>query len=554
MLIDVSGSMKKNDPHNIRVPALKLLVNLLPPDSRAGLWLFAGETTPLVDGTRVDDAWKQNALRQAAKVHSRGMYTHVEDALLQATADWKAPLSQARRSVILLTDGVVDVSSDPQQSKASRDRIINRIIPALQQNSVQVHTIALSANADHELLKKIAFDTGGWNKSVDSAGELQRVFLKMFKKAVPRDNVPLVDNAFSIDAGIDEFSVLVFRKSGAPPTRLIDPAGSEYTSAAAGANIRWQSEGDYDLVTVMDPPEGRWKLDAEVDPDNQVMVVTDLKLILDELPNYVSEKEPLNISVSIADNGKRISRMDFLKLVEVGITQTDELDRTREWKIPHADESSGRYVQAVGETLSPGRQHFRIVANGKTFTREVGYSVDVVENPVSMEARMDADGEVLVVELRADGDVLDPRSLEAVARIVAADGSTVETEFADAAGAIQAVVEISPDASRSIVNFEVAARTVRGNPVNPKVRPLIIDEQYLQELRGVGPESGGMDDELDDELDDGIEAVEEPDWNRTAIIAVAINLVLIVGGIFTVRYFRNRSRSEQQRLIDRLAT
>ncbi|RLA17269.1 MAG: hypothetical protein DRQ56_09430, partial [Gammaproteobacteria bacterium] len=31
VLIDVSGSMKQNDPRNLRIPALKLLVNLLPP-------------------------------------------------------------------------------------------------------------------------------------------------------------------------------------------------------------------------------------------------------------------------------------------------------------------------------------------------------------------------------------------------------------------------------------------------------------------------------------------------------------------------------------------
>jgi len=40
VLIDISGSMKKNDPNNLRRPALRLLVGLLPEDSRAGVWTF----------------------------------------------------------------------------------------------------------------------------------------------------------------------------------------------------------------------------------------------------------------------------------------------------------------------------------------------------------------------------------------------------------------------------------------------------------------------------------------------------------------------------------
>ena len=40
ILIDTSGSMKKTDPQNLRVPALKLLINLLPAGTQTGIWLF----------------------------------------------------------------------------------------------------------------------------------------------------------------------------------------------------------------------------------------------------------------------------------------------------------------------------------------------------------------------------------------------------------------------------------------------------------------------------------------------------------------------------------
>jgi hypothetical protein len=40
VLIDVYGSMKQNDPNNLRQPALRLLTGLLPTGSKAGIWTF----------------------------------------------------------------------------------------------------------------------------------------------------------------------------------------------------------------------------------------------------------------------------------------------------------------------------------------------------------------------------------------------------------------------------------------------------------------------------------------------------------------------------------
>lgn len=40
VLIDVSGSMRQNDPQNLRRPALRMLVGLVQPGTHAGVWTF----------------------------------------------------------------------------------------------------------------------------------------------------------------------------------------------------------------------------------------------------------------------------------------------------------------------------------------------------------------------------------------------------------------------------------------------------------------------------------------------------------------------------------
>ncbi|RQW02957.1 VWA domain-containing protein, partial [candidate division KSB1 bacterium] len=123
VLIDVSGSMKQNDPHNLRIPALKLLVNLMPPGAWAGVWLFAEQAQPLVPLERVDQNWQKQALALAAKIHSRGQRTDIEAALKKAALERQTADATSRRRLILLTDGLVDVGKEADKNAASKKRI-----------------------------------------------------------------------------------------------------------------------------------------------------------------------------------------------------------------------------------------------------------------------------------------------------------------------------------------------------------------------------------------------------------------------------------------------
>lgn len=181
ILIDVSGSMKQNDPNNLRAPALKLLVGLLPNNSRAGVWTFGKEVNMQVKLDDVNDAWKKYARNEAKNIHSFGLFTNIEDAINRATWDWKDPDPKYQRTLILLTDGVVDISKDAAVNLESRQRVISKLLPKLNNADVKINTIALSDNADHKLLQQLATRTNGWYSSVSSANDLKRKFLHLLK-------------------------------------------------------------------------------------------------------------------------------------------------------------------------------------------------------------------------------------------------------------------------------------------------------------------------------------------------------------------------------------
>lgn len=256
ILIDISGSMRQNDPDNLRRPALRMLAGLLQPDTRAGVWTFAKWVNNLVPVAEVDAAWKTRIQSLSKKINSPGQFTNIEEVLLKASADWEGAAEGEARHLILLTDGMVDVSKQADENAQSRARIIDEILPRLQSAKVRVHTIALSERADHELMKRLAGETGGWYQQVAQAEELQRAFLRMFETVGTPDALPLEDNRFTVDASISEATVLLFSKADAPPPVLFSPSGEEFTDSDLTAGVAWYRDQGYDLITIASPAKG----------------------------------------------------------------------------------------------------------------------------------------------------------------------------------------------------------------------------------------------------------------------------------------------------------
>ena len=123
ILIDVSGSMKQNDPANLRIPALKLINGLIPTGSRAGVWTFGRYIENTVKWGAVNDNWRKQADQGAGKIHSSGLFTNIESVLKRASIGWDNDDPKTNRIMLLLTDGQVDISKDAAKNAASRERV-----------------------------------------------------------------------------------------------------------------------------------------------------------------------------------------------------------------------------------------------------------------------------------------------------------------------------------------------------------------------------------------------------------------------------------------------
>lgn len=408
ILVDVSGSMKQSDPDNLRVPALKLLADLMPPGSRVGVWLFDQKAHELLAPRVLDQATGRRLHALASQIHSRGAYTDIEGVLRKAIHDWQG--TSEERAVMLLTDGKVDISSNPDESQSSRQRIISELIPALQQIKARVYSVALSDQADAPLLRQLSESTGGWFEVAHDASALQKKFLNIYKKAIPHESVPIINNDFRVDARVQEFSVVVFLKPGARPTRIKPPNSRAWGQANVPATARWRHEAGYDLVTVHSPDAGTWKLEADLDPDNQVVVVTDLKLEHTPPPALLHQGDQLDLAAWLTEKGKMISDQAFLDVVAMTASLVAvEPPESQSNHVLQPDKAmKGRFVDALPAPEHPGRYVLTLRADGGSFQRLQEHTIERLPDWVSWAiSTAKQDGNVLKVSVSPNPGAMD---------------------------------------------------------------------------------------------------------------------------------------------------
>ena len=557
VLIDVSGSMKQNDPNNLRISATELLINLLPNGAKAGLWLFSEKTQSLSKTEAIDAQWREQALQASQSIHARGVYTDIESAI--DTVMKNAFAAAGNNNLIILTDGMVDISKDIMVSADSRERIISEWIPRLRQRQIKVQTIALSDQADKELLEKLAFDTAGWNETAQSAEQLQRLFLKMAQKVAPKDTVPIMDNRFNIDSHIQEFSVLVFKKPSAPPTQLIAPDQQKISKQQASPEVSWLESASYDLITIKHPASGTWQIVADIDPDNQVMILTDLKLNLNELPNFIGENEALDVRLFFTEKGEVISQKDFLDLVTVSVS----IDQREADNIPASADKVGDFVKTL-KGLGKGRHSLNFIADGKTFKREINKDLEVVTSPIQLEKQIDAAKRQVTLRFNPDIAILDSNSLSIIALLQHGDAPQESRTITEQDGKWTLTLESLPQDPPMHIHFNVMAKTLDGRAITPVLAPITLDESLFIATDTQQPTAEAATETSNHEtaagaLPDTETKTQNPptetenSWGLVIGIVLIANILLAGIGFIVFRKLKSAKVKKQQQIMEKLA-
>jgi uncharacterized protein (TIGR03503 family) len=542
ILIDISGSMKRTDPGNLRAPALRLFVSLLPTDTRAGVWTFGQWVNMLIPHGPVDANWKIGARVAAGEIHSHGLYTNIEDALRRASWDWQHPDPQARRNLILLTDGLVDIAESATNNTASRQRILEELLPRLQQAGATLHTIALSQESDHNLMRQLAAATGGWFETIETTDGLERLFLRMFEQVARTDSLPLTNNRVKIDASIKEITFLIFRGDGTKATHVITPSGRQFDRQHLSDGMQWHQESRYDLITIQKPEVGNWKIDADIDPDNRIIVVTDLRLKTTHLPAVLSATDSIVFTAHLEEKGDIITRRDLLHFVRMKLKQSDTHDK--QWKFRLKDDGKGADRQAhdgiysaeLKNSLIDGEHEIELVANGTTFKRYARQLVKIHSSPVDAQIEFADDNTQTLVVTPYQG-LIDANAMRVEAEHQQPDGKTKTYRISRTS---PAEWKHSLDSEGSIgthqITLHITGTRIDGSPVDILLPPLIYN------IGKSTPQDTFAEKSTQTTHDNKILST---DWFMVSIQILTFNLFLATVAFFSYQFWP----SIQQKLI-----
>lgn len=565
ILIDISGSMKHNDPQNLRVPALRLLTRLLPKGAHAGVWSYGQFVDMLVPSGEVNTIWKEQAERAASKINSFGLFTNIEDAMQRATRDWREVDEHSRRSLIMLTDGFVDIAKDPALNAAARERIINKILPHLRDTKVKIYTIALSGEADHALLRQLASATDGWSEEADNADKLQRIFLHLFEKATQPDTLPLAGNHVQVDKSIEDITFLVFRDPKGKTTELLDPHQVQFGMENAPKQVRWHRDTGYDLITITKPQSGDWRILGPVDADNRVMVVTNLKARATQLPNNLSVEDAPYYFMQLMQQGAVIRRKDFLDMVKVTLQQQQDGGEKREWRLQDdgkgADMAAGdgTFSQKLTESMKEGRHELTLLVDGATFQREQRQVVNIYSQPAqaTVTANPTASGHYVLSVIPYAG-LIEPDTMEVTAVVSDSQGTSNEVKLMRS-GPAEWRSELSDrnDPAGYKVEFHVTGNHSGGKPISAQLGPFQFSSAGTTAVAKVPEQKPGPAPVKEPKSDVQAPANENPaadpspspdeaqagpkkiDWFAVAWQTISINALLIGGGFFAYKRWRN---------------
>ena len=365
VLIDVSGSMKKTDPNNLRIPALQVLTQLLPIGSKAGVWQFANTPKIIVPHGVVNTQWQQQASIAAQQISSIGQFTDIGAALQAASFNAQDQTQGRQLHIILLTDGMVDVSKDDAQNKRARAALLNPILQQYINVGARVHTVGLSHKADKATLSAIAQATDGLFEVAVDADQLLDIFLNALDNTVVTQQVPVErsEQSFLVQLGVESMTIVV-EKNGDENIKLKDGNQRIFGREQTLHNQQWQSSATHDVIRIQKPTPGKWVLISDVATLKRINVVGQLQILLQQSHQNIKVGQRSYIDVQLANEQGNLLSAEQLQgfKLEVAMDNGDQ-EVFKQQQVFVADTKTRMHLPVLNK---PGLYNLTIsVVNGK---------------------------------------------------------------------------------------------------------------------------------------------------------------------------------------------
>jgi len=163
-----------------------------------------------------------------------------------------------------------------------------------------------------------AFESGLQNTK--EANKLNKTKVEYYQKDNITNQVPYFDNRFRLDANLEEITLIFYRKSGSKPIILIRPDGSKIrVNQFDNDNVQWFDDSTFDMIKIKNPMPGPWQAVGDILPNSQILVVSDIKIAVEPLPEIAFSGETLKVEGKLFNGDEAIKSRHFKNVVKLDI-------------------------------------------------------------------------------------------------------------------------------------------------------------------------------------------------------------------------------------------
>ncbi|MDX1518583.1 MAG: vWA domain-containing protein, partial [Gammaproteobacteria bacterium] len=179
LVLDNSGSMKKNDPNFLTNQAVREFIGGLDEATRLGIIIFDQNVQLTVPFTEVSRDNSAALLASLDKINYKGLYTDSPAAIERAIYELKNNgREDAEKIIVFMTDGIVDTGDAAVDLEKTR-WLKDDLAADAADNKITIFGIAFTENADFQLIQSLAQKTDGEYYRALQAEDLTRVFDKI---------------------------------------------------------------------------------------------------------------------------------------------------------------------------------------------------------------------------------------------------------------------------------------------------------------------------------------------------------------------------------------
>ena len=393
LVLDASRSMQRTDPSRLRDQGAKLFIRFLAEGDRLTLIQFDKDTKILVPLTAVNNQVLAEMDKAVENVSVDGNFTDLWSPIVAAGELLQQEgRPSAEKCVILLSDGKMD----PAPSTGARDDLVQRLrendLPLYKEKKIKLYTLALSDQADRQLLAEMARITGGLHWYAANADTLHRIFSDLFLTLKKPQVMNLEGQGFDIDGNTTEATFYISRKNPEQKLTITDPQGNAFNEQDFPTGMRWYRASLFDVITLSQPVPGPWRIVGLDQPEGFATLLTDLKLQLHWPETNIKTGDRMLIQARLTNKGEGVPPGDQFKNViffsyKIVNAATGQLvyqgglnDKAEEGDTQAGD---GIYSRTAKFDLE-GEFRALVSVTAPTFTRQQNISFNVTSGPVTI--------------------------------------------------------------------------------------------------------------------------------------------------------------------------